>query len=398
MSNTLHRNKYALDYTIAWLTLFSGLSISAVAVYYSVAGLMSIFAAAAIPIMIMGVFLEASKLVASLWLKKYWHEAPTAIKVYLCAAVVILMIITSMGIYGYLSRAHLEQATPATNAQAQVEVIDDKIRMHQENIIAARKTLAQLDSAVDQTMSRSDSAQGASNAIYIRRMQTKERSYLTTEINNSQAEISKLTEEREPFAKELRAVEAEVGPLKYIAALIYGDAVDTNTLEKAVRGVIIMIVLVFDPLAIVLLLTSQYSFQYIQEKKSKEPVYDPTHHLHIPVATTTPEPIVEPETTPEPSQRERLFERVTYAYELPKQVVTTPAPVVETTPEPVVTTTTEPTIEEVLDVIALTPHAPIPTSQLEEVVEEQTQEEPIVPVQDFAPLQPKKMPRRWSRV
>jgi hypothetical protein len=269
------------DSIIAWLTLFSGLCISAVAVYYSVAGLMSIFAAAAIPIMIMGIFLESSKLVATVWLKRYWSVAPTFLKTYLCLAVIILMFITSLGIFGYLSKAHSDQALPLGNVISQIEHIDSKIKTHQDNILSAKKSLEQLDNAVDQTMGRSTNAQGATNAIYVRRTQTKERTFLNNEISIAQDEISKLNDQKSPLTKELRTVEAEVGPLKYIAALIYGDSVDNNMLEASVRWVIILIVIVFDPLAVVLLLTSQYSFQYISElpKKKKE--------LPTPVISTT---------------------------------------------------------------------------------------------------------------
>lgn len=258
------------DYSIAWLTLLSGLTISGVAVYYSVAGLMSIFAAAAIPIMVMGIFLETSKLVATVWLKRYWGVAPLPIRIYLSIAVLILMLITSMGIYGFLAKAHLTNTASSGDVVAKVAIIDEKLRTQQENILLARKTLTQLDAAVDQTMERSTSAQGATNAVYIRRAQNKERNLLQNEISIAQDNISKLTTEKEPYAKEIRVVEAEVGPLKYIAALLYGDVIDSNLLERAVRWVIILIVVVFDPLAVVLLLTSQYTFQYIAENKTKK--------------------------------------------------------------------------------------------------------------------------------
>lgn len=255
------------DTIIAWLTLFSGLSISVVSIYYSVAGLMSIFAAAAIPIMIMGIFLESSKLVATVWLKKYWTIAPAFIKFYLSFAVIILMFITSMGTYGYLSKAHMDQTATSGEVVSKVQIIDDKIKMHQDSILVAKHALSQLDAAVDQTMQRSTDERGASIAIKVRKSQTKERESLHTDIAEAQKIISKLNEEKAPFAQELRIVEAEVGPIKYIAAFLFGDNVDTNMLERAVRWVIILIVVVFDPLAVILLLTSQYSFQYINERK-----------------------------------------------------------------------------------------------------------------------------------
>lgn len=266
------------DRFIAYLTLISGLSISAVAVYYSVAGLISIFAAAVIPIAIMGTVLELSKLVATVWLKQNWFIAPRAIKYYLLSAVVILMFITSMGIFGYLSKAHLDQAVPTGDVAAKVNILDEKIKTQRDNIDTARAALRQLDAAVDQTMARSNDEKGAERAVQIRRNQAAERTRLQNDIGKAQTEIARLQAERAPIASELRKVEAEVGPIKYIAAFIYGDNPDENLLERAVRWVIIVIVVVFDPFAVALLLASQYSFQYLRDnprRKEEESPKDP---------------------------------------------------------------------------------------------------------------------------
>ena len=257
------------DKLIAWLALLSGLSISAVAIYYSVAGLVSIFAAAVIPIIVMGVVLEVGKLAATVWLKQNWSVAPGFLKTYLLIAITVLMLITSMGIFGYLSKAHLDQAVPTGDVADKVALIDEKIKTQKENIDAARKALKQMDEAVDQTMARSTSEQGADKAAGIRRAQQRERGNLQGDISKAQSAIAKLNEERAPIAKELRKVEAEVGPIKYIAALIYGDSTDANLLEAAVRWVIIVIVLVFDPLAVILLLASQYSFAWFRKAKDE---------------------------------------------------------------------------------------------------------------------------------
>ena len=251
---------------IAYLALISGLSISAVAVYYSVIGLTAIFAAAAVPIIIMGVVLEVSKLVATVWLKQNWTTAPGLIRSYLIAAVIILMFITSMGIFGFLSKAHLDQSVPAGEVIDKIAIYDEKIRISRENIDANRRALKQLDEAVDQVMGRSTSESGAERSVQIRRQQGPERQRLIREIETEQKKISELNEARAPIAAEVRKVEAEVGPIKYIAALIYGDNPDTNLLESAVRWVIIMIVIVFDPLAVILLLASQYSFAWFRQQ------------------------------------------------------------------------------------------------------------------------------------
>ena len=259
----------AVDKSLAFLTLFSGLAISAVAIFYSVAGLISIFAAAVVPIMVMGVVLEVGKLVATLWLKQNWSIAPRFIKGYLLAAVVILMFITSMGTFGYLSKAHLDQAVPTGDIAAKVAIIDEKIKTQKDNIDVARKALSQMDASVDQTIARSTNEQGATRAAQLRKSQAKERASLQADVAKAQAEIAKLNDERAPVAQELRKVEAEVGPIKYIAALIYGDTLDQNLLESAVRWVIILIVIIFDPLAVVLLLASQYSFQYFRDNTAE---------------------------------------------------------------------------------------------------------------------------------
>ena len=244
------------------LTLATALIISVSAAYYSILGLTAIFASAFWPIVILGSSLEVGKIVSTLWLHKYWLRAEIQYKIYLSAAVAILMVLTSMGVFGFLSKAHLDQAVPSGDIQAQVQIYDDKIRTQRDNIEAARKALRQMDEAVDQTMSRSSSEQGADKAAGLRRSQARERGNLQNDISRAQAEIVKLQEARAPVASQARQVEAEVGPIKYIAALIYGDNPDANLLEKAVRWVIILIVIVFDPLALTLLLAATKTFEW----------------------------------------------------------------------------------------------------------------------------------------
>jgi hypothetical protein len=267
------------DKVIAYLALISGLTISAVAIWYSVAGLVSIFAAAVVPIIVMGVVLEVSKLIATVWLKLNWHRAPIFIRTYLLAAIAILMVITSMGIFGFLSKAHSDTGLVSGDVQAKIAVYDEKIKTAKENIDANRKALKQMDEAVDQVMARSSSETGADKAVAIRRSQQKERARLQSDIQAEQKAITALSEERAPIAAEVRKVEAEVGPIKYIANFIYGDNPDANILEKAVTWVIIIIVAVFDPLAVILLLASQYSFQWFRQSRddadAKIPDYEP---------------------------------------------------------------------------------------------------------------------------
>lgn len=280
---------------VAFLTLLTGLSISAVAAYYSISGLTAIFSAAVIPIIIMGGALEFGKLVASVWLKQNWRIAPITIKAYLIAAVAMLMVITSMGIFGFLSKSHADQGVVSGDALAKVAVFDERIAIQEENIVsrreniaAARTALQQLDEQVNQTLSRTADAtdtNAVNRSVTIRNQQRAERNRLNQEIENSQEEIEEINleiaqikEERAPLAVELRKVEAEVGPLKYIAALIYGETTP-DLLEQAVVWVIIMLVVVFDPLALVLLLAAQHSLQieFQARKKNKQNYTLPTN-------------------------------------------------------------------------------------------------------------------------
>jgi hypothetical protein len=253
----------------SYLTLLSGLLISAVAIFYSVAGLASIFSAAVIPIIIMGISLELAKLVATAWLKKHWTVAPAFLKIYLTIAVVVLMLITSMGIFGYLSKAHSDQALVSGDIQAKLAIYDQKIQTEKDNIDADRKALQQMDTVVDQTMGRTTTAAGTSSAVSIRRSQKSERARVTKDIEAQQKTISDLMEASTPIRAQSRKAEAEVGPIKYVAALIYGSNPSQDLLESAVRWIIILLVIVFDPLAVCLLLASQYSFD-LEKLKPEE--------------------------------------------------------------------------------------------------------------------------------
>ena len=254
---------------LAYLLLLTGLTISAVAIYYSVVGLTAIFSAAAIPIIIMGSALEVGKLVCASWLKANWERAPRFMKYYMTIAVVVLMLITSMGIFGFLSKAHNDQTLVSGDVTSKIAVYDEKIKTERENIDANRKILKQLDESVDQVMGRSQDEKGAEKAVAIRRAQQKERGRIAQDITESQKKIAALNEERAPIAAEVRKVEAEVGPIKYIAAFIYGTTPDETMLEKAVTWIIILIVIVFDPLAVIMLLAAQMTFGWKKEQSDE---------------------------------------------------------------------------------------------------------------------------------
>jgi len=196
-------------------------------------------------------------------------------RVYLVAAVIALAFLTSMGIFGFLSKAHSDQSLVSGDVGAKIAIYDEKIKTARENIDVNRKALKQLDESVDQVMGRSTDEKGADKAVALRRNQQKERGRLLAEIEAEQKKISSLNEERAPIAAEVRKVEAEVGPIKYIAALIYGDNPDANLLERAVRWVIILIVSVFDPLALTLVLAANGSRAWDREEPEEKPEEEP---------------------------------------------------------------------------------------------------------------------------
>jgi len=346
-------------YLIPWLTLFSGLSISAVAVWYSVAGLVAIFAASATAIIIMGVVLEVGKLVTAVYLHRYWNMTVTWLKNYLSIAVIFLMFITSMGIFGFLSKAHIEQTSLSEEQSAQIETIDEKITRSDAKIKRWQEEMDRLlsgntggetaivagdqdalkdlratiksekdairkdaDNRIKQAQDRRDAEIKAAEPLLeawggeakynaevkkakdveqtesdearadrdkklaaIDKKYAKDLSALTKRIDSirneskskvknidkrvaeleksieaEQKKIDVVREDKMVFEKEYRKLEAEVGPIKYIAEFIYGESADKNMLEEAVRWVIIMIIFVFDPLAVGLLIASQYAF------------------------------------------------------------------------------------------------------------------------------------------
>ena len=251
-------------------TLLTALVLSSIAAWYSILGLIAIFPGAPIPIIIMGSALEVAKVITTVWLHRHWNRCRLILKSYLVPAVISLAFLTSMGIFGFLSKAHIDQNIVSGDVVAKVAVIDERIKTQRENISVAKQAIEQMNAQVDQRLSRSDSEQAAERAVQIRRQQAGERAKLLKEISDAQKQIAILNDERAPIASELRKVEADVGPIKYIAALIYGDNPDQNVLERSVRWVIILIVFVFDPLALTLVIASNSSRIWMYEDWAKE--------------------------------------------------------------------------------------------------------------------------------
>ena len=241
---------------LAYLTLLTALAISGVAAYYSIIGLVAIFSASVIPIAVMGVVLETGKLVTAAWLYHYWKKVNKLLKTYLISAVIILMFITSMGIFGFLSKAHIEQTTVQSDNTLQIESIDSQISRQQKDIERAELQLTLLDDALKKYVELG----AVTKSINARKGQEEERNALTSTINDATNTIASLTKQKYELRTKENELIAEVGPIKYIAELVYGNS-ETNTLEEAVRWVIIIIVFVFDPLAVLLLISANISLK-----------------------------------------------------------------------------------------------------------------------------------------
>ena len=220
---------------------------------------MAIFPGAAVPILTMGVVLEVAKLVTASWLYRYWKTASLPIKTYFSAAVIILSIITSMGIFGFLSKAHLEHSVSTGDNTLQVARLDRRIESEQRRITDAETVLSQLDGAV-QALIDYDRIRGDDGAVATRARQADERTQLNTSIDEAIASIDLLSDDKLVLETEQLLIEVEVGPLLYVAEIIYGNT-DKETLDKTVRFVIILLILVFDPLAILLVVAANMSMK-----------------------------------------------------------------------------------------------------------------------------------------
>ena len=201
---------------------------------------------------------------------------------YMVPAVAVLMLITSMGIFGFLSRAHIEQTNSAVDVTTKIEQLELDVSVEQGKIDNNKKLIAQLDAAVDSLISGSatqGSGKATSNArqaskladqaTKLRKSQEAQRTELQNQIQASADKIAGINKDKLVLEQQAKKIEAEVGPIKYVAAVIYGDNPDVNTLEKAVRWVIILLVIVFDPLAVVLILAATSGLSY--GRKSKVP-------------------------------------------------------------------------------------------------------------------------------
>ena len=246
------------------LTFLSAISISVIAAGYSIVGLATLFAGAVVPIIAMGSALEVGKLVAASWLYHNWNsDVPRLLKSYLFGAIIVLIFITSLGIFGFLSKAHLDQVKPVSGNNIKIELLDKQINQQNLIIDRAEKQINVLDKALEVYIDK----EYVSKGLKERKKQEEERTLLTNTINEASDKIADLTNQKASLSLEQNKIEAEVGPIKYVAELIYGEQAQDN-FDKAVRFVILILIFVFDPLAVLLLIAANISLRQWRKKRN----------------------------------------------------------------------------------------------------------------------------------
>lgn len=256
---------------LTYLILISGISLSIIAAGYSIIGLAALFAGATTAIYAMGGALEVAKLVMASWLYNNWNSPllPKSIKYYLTSAVVVLVFITSIGIFGFLSKAHLDQVVPESNNKLQVQILDEQIEQRQKTIDRSQKQLTRMDDLIEtQSEETSWFTSSSQKAITERNNQKLERLSLEETIDQSLNKINELSDKKSGIRTEQLKIEADLGPIKYVAEFIYGDEA-VNHFDEAVRIIIIILIFVFDPVAVLMLIAANISIK--EQRMKKEP-------------------------------------------------------------------------------------------------------------------------------
>jgi len=258
---------------LTYLTLISAISISVIAAGYSIYGLAALFAGAATAIIVMGAVLEVGKLVMASWLYNNWNNPllPKSIKYYLTSAVVVLVFITSVGIFGFLSKAHLDQVVPGNTNVLQIQILDEQIEQRQKTINRSQNQLTRMDDLVEtQSEETSFFTSSSQRAISERDKQKEERLALENTITESLDKINKLSDKRAGIQTKQLKLEADLGPIKYVAEFIYGDEAKDH-FDEAVRWIIIILIFVFDPVAVLMLVSANISLREARMGKINPP-------------------------------------------------------------------------------------------------------------------------------
>ena len=269
--NCIQKKKKGPFPWLAVVTLTVAACIAGVSAWYSILGLITIFAGAALEVAIMASALEVGKLVTAGWLHFRWNVVPFIMKAYLLLAVLVLMFITSIGVFGFLSKAHIEHTMElgGTN-DIRIETLERRIGNEQRRIVSSQQVIDQLDSSIN-TLIDFDRIRGPEGAIAVRQSQQLEREDLNSIIEEAYQRIETLNEELLPLQQQRIGLEAEVGPLKYLAEIVY-DSAGKKELDTAVSWLIILLVLVMDPLAVLLTIAGLMTFKRLEVVHIEKPV------------------------------------------------------------------------------------------------------------------------------
>ena len=267
------------------ITLFSALFISTIAAWFSIAGLIAIFPGAPVAVGLMGAALELGKLVSASWIYRFWNKTNILMRMYFIVAVMVLSLITSVGIFGYLTRAHVEGTQGLDANTEQITLLDEQITVERDNVASARQALQQMDAAVNNMVGDVNRVE---RAVQIRNSQRRERTSLTASITESNTKIQQLQKQKAELNVGQRKLETEVGPIKYVAQLVYGTD-DATTLDKAIRLLTLMLIFVFDPLAILLVIAANL----YMKKETPVMVMPPTKNFAEALSNSEPAPKVE---------------------------------------------------------------------------------------------------------
>ena len=280
---------------ISILTLLTSLSLAGVVGLFSIIGIMTIYAGAPFhAAMVMGIVMECSKLVIISWVYRNWHHTTYLLKIPLVIVALTIMLLTNVGVFGFLSKAHLEQGASTVDNSAKVEQLNQQIARAQSSITDNEKVIAQMDGAVNSLIGKDL----ANRSITVRRTQASQRKQLRDDITASQAQIDTFSKEKFTLESEVRKLQLEVGPIRYIAELFHKDG-DTKSIESSVQTYSLIIVLILDPAAVLLLLAANQSLlRYYREKEDKAESRSPQKQTPTRDATTDNEIISQTDKEP----------------------------------------------------------------------------------------------------
>jgi len=258
-----------------YLALSTSILIAFIAAYFSVIGLATIFAGAYMEVVVMTAVLEFGKLVTAAYLHLFWDKIKWQ-KWYLVTSVVVLMLITSLGIFGFLSKANIEQTLQGDSFSLELSIIEKRIAGEEGKLLRLENRLEGLDTIINTAQPK--------DRNYIDRRQKEERGLIAIDMDGIIDQVVAYNEEMMPLKREQLMQEGEIGPIKYVAEVIYGQDRATEYLDNAVRWVIFALIFVFDPLAVLLLITSVglIGTRKVEVEEKKPPVIEQRYVLQVP--------------------------------------------------------------------------------------------------------------------